>query len=216
MSLILSTIVTSASGMLAGLAVTGGLLWRQSRALARARYTAEHDDTTGLPNRRALLSALHRCQHSRSAFGVIILDLDHFKHINDRFGHQAGNDLLTAVGQRLTCLGPPVTLAARLSGDEFALLVCGGPDSVAAAAQSAWAAIGHMPIRLEDRQIAVRASVGYSTSTLAVSHRMLLHQADMAMYLAKRDGNGVCGATVSTAHTDLGRTTARYRDRPHD
>jgi diguanylate cyclase (GGDEF)-like protein len=204
---ILSSIVTALGGVLAGLALAGPLLWRQQQALTRARHTATHDDTTGLPNRRALLGAVTRALHCGTPFGVVLLDLDHFKAINDAFGHESGNDLLTEVGRRLEYLPPPVQLAARLSGDEFALLVAGGRDQVAAAARAAWRAIGRGPFPLADQHVSVRASVGFATATHGVGPRTLLRQADAAMYQAKQIG-GVHGAPAST--TDL------PPDRPRD
>ncbi|MET7831300.1 GGDEF domain-containing protein [Micromonospora sediminicola] len=201
MSPILTSFVTAAGGVLAGLALAGALLWRQQQALIRARYAAAHDDTTGLPNRRALLAALTRAIRTDAPFGLVLLDLDGFKAVNDTFGHEAGNDVLTEVGRRLAALRRPVRLAARLSGDEFALLVDGGPEDVAAAARAGWRAVGRHPVDLGDHALAVRASVGYTTAALGVGPRTLLRQADIAMYQAKQTGSGVHGATATTGHT---------------
>ncbi|MGY4900269.1 diguanylate cyclase domain-containing protein [Micromonospora aurantiaca (nom. illeg.)] len=200
MSPILTSIVTAAGGVLAGLALAAALLWRQQQALARARYAAGHDDTTGLPNRRALLAALTRATRVDSPFGLVLLDLDGFKSVNDTLGHEAGNDVLTEVGRRLAALRGPVRLAARLSGDEFALLVDGGPDDVAAAARAAWRAVGRHPVDLGEHALAVRASVGHISAALGIDPRTLLHQADIAMYQAKQTGAGVHGA-IATSHT---------------
>ncbi|WP_422747266.1 diguanylate cyclase domain-containing protein [Micromonospora sp. WMMD1219] len=201
MSPILTSIVTAAGGVLAGLALAAALLWRQHQALTRARYAADHDDTTGLPNRRALLAALTRATRADAPFGLVLLDLDGFKAVNDTFGHEAGNDVLTEVGRRLTALRGPVRLAARLSGDEFALLVDGGSDDVAAVARAAWRAVGRHPIDLGDHALVVRASVGHISAVLGVGPRTLLHQADIAMYQAKQTGSGVRGATAAAGHT---------------
>ncbi|MEV2241100.1 GGDEF domain-containing protein [Micromonospora sp. NPDC049891] len=214
MSPILTSIVTAVGGLLAGLALAGALLWRQQQALTRARHAADHDDTTGLPNRRALLAALTRATHADAPFGLVLLDLDGFKAVNDTFGHQAGNDVLTEVGQRLAALAGPVRLAARLSGDEFALLVDGGPDDVVAAARAAWRTVGRHPVDLGAHTVAVRASVGYTTAALGVGPRALLHQADVAMYQAKQAGAGVYGATATSGHTRLPAGT-RLRDLRH-
>jgi len=178
--------------------------------LTRARQDATHDDTTGLPNRRALLAAVGRAVRHRRPFGVILLDLDQFKAINDTFGHEGGNDLLAEIGRRLPNLPPPVHLAARLSGDEFALLVTGDRDEVAAVAFAAWRGIGLDPIPLGQRHVAVQASVGYATAARGVDARTLLWQADVAMYHAKRTGSGVHGA-ATTGHTDPAPGT-RCRD----
>ncbi|GAA5200699.1 hypothetical protein GCM10023322_79100 [Rugosimonospora acidiphila] len=209
-----SSIVTAAGGLLTGLAGTSGPLWHQRRALARARHAAEHDTTTGLPNRRALTAAVTRTVRRATPFGLVMLDLDGFKAINDTFGHEAGNDLLAEVGTRLAHLGPPVVMAARLSGDEFALLVAGGSDEIAAAAHAAWRAVSHPPVRLGEQAVPLRASVGHTTATLGISPRNLLHQADTAMYQAKQTGGGVHGATEPGPVTDPPPGTRR-RDLRH-
>lgn len=214
MSPILTSIVTAAGGILAGLALAAALLWRQQQALTRARYAADHDDTTGLPNRRALLAALTRATRTDGPFGLVLLDLDHFKAINDTFGHEAGNDVLTEVGRRLAALRGPVRLAARLSGDEYALLIDGGADDVAAAARAAWRTVGRHPVDLGAHIVAVRASVGHTTAALGVDPRTLLRQADIAMYQAKETGSGVHGASATTGHTGLPPGT-RLRDLRH-
>jgi diguanylate cyclase (GGDEF)-like protein len=204
--------VTATGGVLAGLALSGGLLWRQQRALNQARYDATHDDTTGLPNRRAALAHLqHALRHGRP-IGVVLLDLDHFKTINDTFGHDAGNQLLAAVAARLAALPPPVALAARLSGDEFVLLVHGGTDRTAAAAHAAWQAISATAIPITEATVEVSASVGYAVARIGVSARQLLRHADEAMYRAKTTGTSVRGHSPSTGDTDA-HLARRYRDR---
>jgi diguanylate cyclase (GGDEF)-like protein len=209
---LLSSIVTAAAGILSAGAVAGMLLWRQHRLLVRARYAADHDDTTGLPNRRALLAALARVLPTGRPVGVVLLDLDQFKPINDTFGHEAGNQVLAEIGARLAALGPPVRMAARLSGDEFALLVEGGPGAVSAAAYAAWHAVRRRPVGLGDRPVTMRASVGHATATLGISPRLLLHHADLAMYQAKQSGGGVRPA-APTPPGDL-PPGVRYRDLP--
>jgi diguanylate cyclase (GGDEF)-like protein len=204
--------VTATGGVLAGISLAGGLLWHQQRALNRARYDATHDDTTGLPNRRAALDHLRHALRRRRPVGVVLLDLDRFKTINDTFGHDAGNQLLAAVADRLTGLPPPVGLAARLSGDEFVLVVHGDADQAAAAAHAAWQVIGAAPIPLADAIVEVSASVGYANARLGIGYRQLLRDADEAMYRAKTTGAGVRGHCPSTGDTDA-QPLRRYRDR---
>jgi diguanylate cyclase (GGDEF)-like protein len=205
----LQSIFTALGGVLAGLALAGGLLWRQTAVIRQARYDATHDDTTGLPNRRLLRARLHQAITAGDPFGLVLLDLDGFKDVNDTFGHENGNDLLAEVGHRLRQLRGPVRLAARLSGDEFALLVAGDPDVVAAAARAAWRTIGTTPVLLDTATVTVRASVGFTCARLGVTSRQLLTEADEAMYQAKRDGTGVQGH-----HPNLPRP-GRSRDRHH-
>ena len=214
MSPLWSSIVTALGGVLAGLTLAGGLLWHQQQALVRARHDATHDDTTGLPNRRALIGALTRALTRGRPCGLVLLDLDDFKTINDTLGHETGNDLLTAVGRRLAGLPAPVVLAARLSGDEFALLVHGDPDTVAAAARRAWQAISTTPIPVGPHHIAVRASAGHATAHLGLGVRDLLHHADQAMYQAKTGTSGVAAYRPTSA--DIRRAGRRCRDRRHE
>ena len=211
MSLIAQFVLTAAGGVLAGAAAGASVLWRQGRLLARARYDAGHDDTTGLPNRRALLAALaRRLRHGRPC-GLVMVDLDRFKVINDTFGHATGNRVLTEVGRRLSDLPGPVAVAARLSGDEYALLVDGDLDTTAAVAHAAHRALTATPVRLPDRSWAIDASVGYTTNRLGVTAVDLLTEADTAMYHAKRTGAGVSRFGPSMRSQ---RAPRRQRDRP--
>ncbi|MGQ5261050.1 GGDEF domain-containing protein [Micromonospora sp. ZYX-F-536] len=212
MSPILHTIVTTVGGILAGLALAGALLWRQHHALDAARYDATHDEITGLPNRRLLLTRLRAALNHYGTFGLVLLDLDGFKTVNDTFGHDTGNVLLAHVGRLLAGLDAAVEIAARLSGDEFALLVRGDRDDVAAVSRAAWHSIGGAPIRLDNGDtIDVHASVGYTLLRLGVSPRQVLAEADQAMYQAKRLGLGVWGHSALTGPPDYGRS----RDRHH-
>ncbi|WP_435124419.1 GGDEF domain-containing protein [Micromonospora tulbaghiae] len=210
MSPTLHTIAISVGGILAGLALAGALLWRQQQALQVARYQATHDEITGLPNRRLLLTRLRAALAENTPVGLVLLDLDGFKAVNDTFGHDTGNLLLAHIGRLLTGLDAPVEVAARLSGDEFALLVRGDRDDTAAAAHAAWRTIGAAPVRVEGGHITVSASVGYTylPAYLTGSPRQLLAEADAAMYQAKQSRTGVHG------HEPLAAPTGRRsRDR---
>ncbi|TDB80694.1 GGDEF domain-containing protein, partial [Micromonospora fluostatini] len=186
-------IVTTVGGILAGLALASALLWRQQRALTAARYQATHDEVTGLPNRRLLLTRLRAALADNTPCGLVLLDLDRFKAVNDTFGHDTGNMLLDQVGRILTGLDAPVGVAARLSGDEFALLVLGSRADTAAVARAAHQAISAAPIPVVNGEVTVSASVGYTHTRLGLSARQVLSEADAAMYQAKRAGTGVSG-----------------------
>ncbi|MGK5680193.1 GGDEF domain-containing protein [Actinoplanes sp. URMC 104] len=211
MSPTLASILTAGGGLLAGLAVAGMLLVRQHRTLDRWRDLAHHDDITGLLNRRALLTALRRALRDGDHVGLIMLDLDRFKRINDTFGHQAGNHVLTAVGRRLDALVPPVSLVARLSGDEYALLVTGDTEQVASAASAAWRAVTRDPIPVGDTYLQVTASIGHVAAGVGATPTELLRAADMAMYEAKQAGTGIHAAGTGGPHLPR---HARYRDLP--
>ena len=219
----LCTLVVLAA-CVAGTTAVAYRLRAQRDAADRRAVTAEHraaeadqvartDATTGLPNRRAFLEHLRQTLASDTPVGVVMLDLDGFKAVNDTFGHQTGNDLLTAVGLRLADLHPPVRVAARLSGDEFVLLITGGAEQTRACARAAWRAITSTPIPIRDRtEIQVNASVGYTTE--GTSPDDLLHRADMAMYQAKQAGGGVCDQQAASNPPDLPQHV-RYRDAHH-
>ncbi|MEZ0491080.1 putative bifunctional diguanylate cyclase/phosphodiesterase [Kineococcus sp. TBRC 1896] len=148
----------------------------------RARRQAGTDDLTGLANRREFLLRLGQQSHSGAGFGVLLLDLDRFKEVNDQHGHAVGDELLAATAVRLEGALPPGALLARLGGDEFAAIVpgCGAEEAVAVASSLLTA-------------IEVGASVGVATSTGAdpLSGTELLRRADAAMYAAKSTGQGV-------------------------
>ena len=99
----------------------------QRQAEINLRAASELDDLTGLPNRRAFKSRVKRIiKHARDheqRFGVMLLDLDHFKTINDTLGHPAGDHLLRVLSRRLSSLLPPSSVLARLGGDEFAIVI---------------------------------------------------------------------------------------------
>ncbi|MGK5741501.1 GGDEF domain-containing protein [Micromonospora sp. URMC 103] len=208
MSPTLHTIAIAVGGILAGLALAGALLWRQQQALYTARYQATHDEITGLPNRRLLLTRLRAALAANVPCGLVLLDLDGFKTVNDTFGHDTGNLLLAHVGRLLTNLDAPVEVAARLSGDEFAVLVRGDRDETAAAARAACRTIRAARIDLDSGAVTVTASVGYThTHDPHASPRQLLAEADVAMYEAKRSRTGVHG------HHPLAAPGRRSRDR---
>lgn len=212
MSPILQGVVTTVGGILAGLALSGALLWRQQQALDLARYQATHDEITGLPNRRLFLTRLRAALAENAPCGVVLLDLDGFKTVNDTLGHDTGNVLLAHIGRLLAGLDAPVEVAARLSGDEFALLVVGDRDATAEAARAAWRAIGAAPIPVDSGAVNVSASVGYThlPAYLTGSPRQLLAEADAAMYEAKRSRTGVHGH-----HPLAAPAGGRSRDRHH-
>ncbi|MET8147854.1 GGDEF domain-containing protein [Actinoplanes sp. NPDC049668] len=212
MSPIWTLILTALGGILGGLAMAAIPLCWFYEQLKRASWhaaaaekiagiaadQARRDDTTGLPNRRAFLEQLQRALAVGDPIGVVMIDLDDFKTVNDTFSHEAGNDLLTGVGLRLAGLPAPVRLAARLSGDEFVLLVAGDTEQTRASARAAWRAIISQPIPVaQGTDWKVRASVGYATD--GTSARDLLTRADAAMYQAKAAGGGVCDSTAVTA-----------------
>jgi diguanylate cyclase (GGDEF)-like protein len=183
----------------------------------QARWQALHDPLTGAPNRRAFTTALHRLLAAGQpvAVAVAMIDIDRFKHINDRYGHQAGDQVLAELAARLVRLPAPVLLAARLGGDEFALLIAGGLNHAQHAARAAWAAIAHPPVPIADGQpIRLTASIGVAARHHpGITAAQLLHHADLAMQHAKTGSGGVRAHAPDQPVT--ARPTHRRRDRRH-
>lgn len=162
----------------------------------RIRVRAQTDEMTGLANRSHFHDQLDRlCADGKpgEGFGVLFVDLDQFKPINDAFGHEAGNAVLTGFAQRLRELAPSGWQVGRLGGDEFALLSRPGAglaeiEHVAGLVLAA----ARRPFIHGERQLAVSASIGIGTYPEHGScPRELLHAADAAMYEAKRNGRNL-------------------------
>ncbi|WP_454658014.1 diguanylate cyclase domain-containing protein [Bosea beijingensis] len=158
-------------------------------------FAASHDPLTGLLNRRGLDSVLDEAGDSGEALGLLLLDLDGFKLINDRHGHQAGDDLLKQVAMRLKGVVRPDDIVARLGGDEFALVVRGLEDAAAISEVANRAvSIVKAPFMLMGQLVTVGASVGVSVKPERDSGQwtaeVLTRAADQALYGAKRAGKG--------------------------
>ncbi|TQI75915.1 diguanylate cyclase (GGDEF)-like protein [Bosea sp. AK1] len=158
-------------------------------------FAASHDSLTGLMNRRGLDRVLREAGESGEALGLLLLDLDGFKLINDRHGHQAGDDLLKQVAMRLKGVVRPGDSVARLGGDEFALVVRSVEDA-AALSEIADRAVSVVmaPFMLMGQLVTVGASVGVSVKseqdTTPWTAEVLTRAADQALYGAKRAGKG--------------------------
>ncbi len=180
------------------------------------RRGALHDALTGLPNRALFLDRLelslaraarapeHRC-------AVLFLDLDRFKRINDGFSHAVGDELLVALGRRLTGLlrpadtvarGGPDGLVARLGGDEFTVLLddLGAPERAADVAARIQSAL-EVPFRIQERELFVSASVGISISQPGSTALEMMRNADIAMYDAKRQGTARSSVFTAEMHS---------------
>jgi diguanylate cyclase (GGDEF)-like protein len=159
-------------------------------------HQALHDPLTGLPQRRLaadrLEMALHAARRGHSSVALFYVDLDRFKAVNDRFGHEAGDCVLTAVADRLRQTTRDTDTVARLGGDEFLIILQGGAerDLLVARAQAALAAIA-LPIAHRDSSLSVGASIGIAHYPEDGEDAAELQRAaDQAMYRAKQRGPG--------------------------
>lgn len=150
-----------------------------------------HDQLTSLPDRTALRSRLQRLltDEPDAHLALLVMDLDQFKEINDTLGHAQGDELLRAVGERLSEVAMDGDLVCRLGGDEFAiLLVNDGPERAQLVAADLETAIAH-PIVLDGVHIQAGVSIGAACSPEhGTDADLLLQRADVAMYQAKSAG----------------------------
>ncbi|MFF4891730.1 putative bifunctional diguanylate cyclase/phosphodiesterase [Micromonospora chersina] len=174
-------------------------------------YAATHDALTGLSNRRHLLDEGTEQLTNRHADGVtalVLIDLNHFKEVNDTLGHGAGDRVLTQVADRLRGAARPDDLVARLGGDEFAVLLRGLPaPAIAAHRAEALLAALHEPLDLDGMRISVEASGGIAVAPASGGMPELLRRADVAMYQAKRAGQRIATYAPTRDTADLGRLT---------
>jgi diguanylate cyclase (GGDEF)-like protein len=163
---------------------------------SRIMDLAYRDPLTKLPNRAMFAEQLEAALAAAPAGGavaVLLMDLDHFKYVNDTLGHEIGDRLLREVGARLRdAVKRPGCTVARLGGDEFAILLPGewaaGAQRIAAALLRALEA----PLNLDGHAVDVRASVGITASPEhGHESSTLMRQADIAMYAAKRTNQGI-------------------------
>jgi diguanylate cyclase (GGDEF)-like protein/PAS domain S-box-containing protein len=160
----------------------------------RLAHEVSHDPLTGLGNRTAfferLEKALARARRHGTGVGVLFVDLDRFKLINDTLGHSQGDDLLQQIASRLAASVRPEDTVARLAGDEFTVLLEDVLDATAAALTAERiAALFHTPFVIGGRELTITASVGVGMSRHGLeSAEELLRRADLAMYTAKEQG----------------------------
>lgn len=157
------------------------------------RHQAFHDPLTALPNRTLLFDRLSHALSSlgreETTVGLLLMDLDQFKEINDTLGHGYGDDLLVVIADRLREMIREVDTVARLGGDEFAMVIAGADEISLAEIATRAVDVVKQPVNLGGIDVEVAASVG---GTIAPLHGRdphgLLQRADVAMYDAKRSG----------------------------
>ena len=159
------------------------------------QHQAFHDSLTGLANRALfrdrVAHALARQARSQGAVSVLFSDLDDFKTVNDSLGHDAGDQLLVAVAERLRAVMRPEDTTARFGGDEFAILLEDTTEEGTRRAAERILEALRSPFEFQGRQVVMHASIGASiTADGSTEPDDLLRQADLAMYTAKTSGKG--------------------------
>ncbi len=187
------TFTTSCIGVL--VTSMGFLFMGKERADQLNHRLAAQDALTGVANRRCVLAALERdlarCQRLGEPLALVMIDLDHFKQVNDRFGHPAGDAVLCSVADTLVQRVRAQDLVGRYGGEEFlVVLPCTGRDGAWQLAQQLCAAVQAAPCLWQGASIAVTVSVGVWAGPLEPNAHWgpLLQAADAALYRAKAAG----------------------------
>jgi len=158
---------------------------RQARNLGEEKVLARTDELTGLPNRRRLVAEL--ATYSETEGALLLLDLNEFKPVNDKYGHEVGDLILQQVAQRFSRSLPTGSVLARLGGDEFGVLINGSYETTLEAAFALQATLSY-PFIIRGHTINIGVSIGHAHND---GENNLLERADAAMYEAKRTGAGV-------------------------
>lgn len=176
------------------------LIRKMSASREQMEQLARHDALTGVANRIELNDRFQEARMRAKRFGgrvaVLFLDLDGFKSINDRFGHDAGDEVLIEVTRRISKKIRERDTLARLGGDEFVILLGDLAQDIDRARASARAvaekciAAVKQPMTLDTTEVFLNASVGIALSSGDASDEYMLHAADTAMYSAKKSGRG--------------------------
>jgi diguanylate cyclase (GGDEF)-like protein len=184
-------------GFIAALSIVSLVAWSASQR-------AFSDSLTNLASRglfkNRLEDALARATAEGMTPAVLFIDIDDFKTVNDSLGHTAGDELLTAVGQRIRRSLRAADTAARMGGDEFAVLIEDGDVAEATMLAERLLRILRAPFTIEGQTLAVRISIGIACAGSATSPSDLLRNADTAMYVAKTGGKDRYALFESTMH----------------
>jgi len=190
---VISPVIDDA-GVVTGYLAVGFDITKRVEARAKVAYLASHDSLTGLPNRatltRHLEDAIRQAERKQERVALLLLDVDHFKRVNDSLGHHVGDRLLLGLADRLRRTAQDRDLVARLGGDEFVVVICGLTriEEVSARVERLAAALPGS-VTVDNREVLATASIGcavYPDHGRSPAH--MLKHADIAMYRAKAAG----------------------------
>lgn len=158
----------------------------RSRTESELRHRVDHDGLTGSWNRHALVAYLHRMLNRGYLPGLVFIDLDRFKEINDRYGHLTGDGVIMDLAERLACAAGHEGSVARYAGDEFCIVV-DDPDDLELVAERTRRAFDE-PFDVNGHTLAVTGSIGTAGGRSGDSPESLVHRADQSMYQVKKAG----------------------------
>ena len=186
-----ASLLAGAPGVAPRIVVQIENITERKRSEAMLSHAAAHDSLTDLPNRSLLLARLDSALHRGEQVGVLFLDLDRFKVVNDGLGHAAGDLLLVQIALRLRDVMRPDDMVARMGGDEFVVL-CRNADGVIAGAVAARVmAVLNEPIpNAQGGELVIGGSIGIALVGPGDTAELALRDADTAMYAAKAAGGG--------------------------
>jgi diguanylate cyclase (GGDEF)-like protein len=189
----------------------GAVMMANARLVAQATHAADHDYLTGASSRRAFFRLAER-EHARvarngSELSVLLFDIDHFKRINDTFGHAIGDEVLVDIVRRTGSVIRQVDVCARLGGEEFGVLLPEASDAMASMVAQRLRRALERPLAVAGSQAEVRYTVSIGIARLEAGESIgeLLVRADRALYAAKDSGRNAavcalaCGATQAVS-----------------
>lgn len=200
-----------------GIAITSRDVTERKRLTDHVHYLAHYDQLTGLPNRTLMLDRLQqailRAEREDEKIAVLVLDIDHFKQINDSLGHVDGDALLAAVAGRLDSAVRESDTVARMGGDEFVMIIpnCRCLEVVRECGTKVLASLVN-PVVIGESELRVTVSIGgciYPDAALTAEE--LLKQADAAMYVVKARGRN--GLHIHTVDASSGANEAQHQIR---
>lgn len=201
----------------AGIVINVRDVTEQKRLESQLRHLALHDPLTGLPNRTLLADRMEQALQLAAAdghrVGLLFLDVDYFKQVNDTFGHAVGDKLLQSIADRLRSVVQVSDTVARIGGDEFVLLAPrigseGHATELAERVQAAMAA----PFVWHGHEVVVGVTIGIAVSEPGLKHpEILLRDGDAALYRAKHAGRGRSVVHVSETSETTGNAKRRWR-----